>query len=72
MIKTYSPDSSPEEIAEFFEVMKEMASFLNNNPKAKALMEDLQAKSLSESEFMEKLIAIALESDPEAVNKSLT
>jgi hypothetical protein len=52
--------------------MKEMASFLNNNPKAKALMEDLQAKSLSESEFMEKLIAIALESDPEAVNKSLT
>jgi predicted house-cleaning noncanonical NTP pyrophosphatase (MazG superfamily) len=72
MIKTYSPDSSPEEIAEFFEVMKEMASFLNNNPKAKALMEDPQAKSLSESEFMEKLIAIALESDPEAVNKSLT
>jgi hypothetical protein len=27
MIKTYSPDSSPEEMAEFFEVMKEMAAY---------------------------------------------
>ena len=72
MIKTYSPDSSPEEMAEFFEVMKETAAFLNNNPKAKALMEDPQTKSLSESEFMEKLMAIAAEADAETVIKSLT
>jgi len=72
MIKTYSPDSSPEEMAEFFEVMKEMAAFLNSNPKAKALMEDHQTKSLSESEFAAKLMAIALEADAERTIKSLT
>jgi hypothetical protein len=72
MIKTYSPDSSPEEMAEFFEAMKETATFLNNNPKAKAFMEDPQTQSLNESEFMEKLLAIALEADAETVIKSLT
>ena len=59
-------------MAEFFEVMKEMAAFLNSNPKAKALMEDPQTKSLSESEFAAKLMAIALEADAERTIKSLT
>jgi hypothetical protein len=52
--------------------MKEMAAFLNSNPKAKALMEDPQTKSLSESEFAAKLMAIALEADAERTIKSLT
>ena len=51
MIKTHSPDSSPEEMADFLDAMKATAAFLNNNPKAKALMEAAQTKSLSESEF---------------------
>lgn len=63
MVKTYSPDSSPEELAEFMDAMKATASFLNNNPKAKALMEDPYTKQLSESEFLEKLMAIATQAE---------
>lgn len=70
MIKTHSPDSSPEEMADFLDAMKATAAFLNNNPKAKALMEAAQTKSLSESEFVEKLMTLALEVDEEAVIKS--
>ena len=72
MIKTYSPDSSPEDMAEFFDAMKATAAFLNKNPKAKALMQDPKTKLLSEGEFAEKLMAIALEEDEETVIKSLT
>lgn len=59
-------------MADFFDAMKATAAFLNNNPKAKALMEDAKAKQLSESEFLEKLMTLALEEDEEMIIKSLT
>lgn len=63
MTKIYTPDSSPEELQEFTEVIKSAAEFLNSNPEAKALMEDPETRNLSEDEFVARLLSIADEAD---------
>ncbi|MEJ2755605.1 MAG: hypothetical protein P8104_07185 [Gammaproteobacteria bacterium] len=63
MIKAYSPDSSPEELEVLSEMVKSTAEFLNDNPKAKAFMEDPATAQLSQEEFVTRLLEIAQEYD---------
>jgi hypothetical protein len=63
MIKTCPPTSTPEEFEKYQEQMKILGNFLDKNPKAKSLMDELQTSDLSSEEFTSKLMAIMLEHD---------
>ena len=70
MIKTYSPDSSPEDQQELIEAMKSTAEFLNKNPEANAFMQDPKTKSLSEAKFITRLLSIAEKADVQEAKNS--
>ena len=54
-IKIVTPNSSPDDLNEFYSHIKELASFLNNNDAAAQLLSDAQAGLLSEQEFLMEL-----------------
>ena len=58
MTKIVTPDSSPEERQAFFSDLKELAHFLNNNDRAKALLAQAQSGQISEEDCLAGLLAI--------------
>ena len=59
MIQICTPDSSPEELAEFQNQLKRLSSFLNTSQEASALLAKAQKGEISEAAFMEALVMLA-------------
>jgi hypothetical protein len=54
-IKIFSPDDSPEELAELCRQIQEMAGLFNTSPEAKKLLLDAQAGRISEQQLLAEL-----------------
>ncbi len=58
MAKIYTPDSSPEDLAELTSHVKVLAEFLNTNPQAKRLLEQAKAGHISKEDCVNGLLEL--------------
>lgn len=61
-IKIVTPNSSPDDLNEFYSTIKDLASFLNNNDAAAQLLSDAQAGLIGEQEFLMELLKLQYQS----------
>ena len=58
MMKPITPDSPPEEIAAFTQMLPKLVSLLNNNDQAKQILNDAQTGKISQAELIQQLSSV--------------
>lgn len=58
MINVLSPDSSPEEKAEFMNDMLVLVGQVKSHPEAKQWLLDLHSKRITEADYLQKLASL--------------